>query len=386
MDMRVYKKTRYQNIYKHIKNGNYIISLSKPIKTSISTIEDRKIYSIEEALRVKDKYSRPISKSQIEACRDDFDVLWYKYIDWCKYSQKMAYNTLLHKEKDYKSFLKGKIDKPIAKTDKEFWAKYIDNLNTTLKQKNEIIKQLKAFFNWCVQENILLSSPLANINRYRVSKTEMKYWVPEQIKIFFETIKKDMTSSDTKLRRKAYLIYMFTHITLSVGNRPGESRALSFLRFNKEKCTVKIENSINYDRKSDNFFSDTKTRQSDRENFTTIRVIDEVEKYKTFLEEEYDVVINDSDLIFFNYSTKKPITDTTIRKYFKYYCDKAGVPYIRLYDLRHTFATNLVASNTPIRYVQESLGHTNASTTLNQYVHTRKDIKITVAEQADSYF
>ena len=46
MDLKVYKRTRYQNIYKHIKNGNYVISMSKPIKTSISRIDNMKIFQL----------------------------------------------------------------------------------------------------------------------------------------------------------------------------------------------------------------------------------------------------------------------------------------------------------------------------------------------------
>ena len=36
---------------------------------------------------------------------------------------------------------------------------------------------------------------------------------------------------------------------------------------------------------------------------------------------------------------------------------------VRFHDLRHTFGTRLVASNTPLRSVQEWLGHADAKTT-----------------------
>lgn len=105
--------------------------------------------------------------------------------------------------------------------------------------------------------------------------------------------------------------------------------------------------------------------------------------YKHFLENLLDYEIPNESIIFFNHFNKKPYTDTTLRKHFDFYCKKAGVPIIRLYDLRHTFATNLVAEGIPVPYVQEMLGHTSYNTTVKNYVHTRKDIKITTSEMAD---
>jgi hypothetical protein len=46
---------------------------------------------------------------------------------------------------------------------------------------------------------------------------------------------------------------------------------------------------------------------------------------------------------------------------------KAKLPAFRLYDLRHTFASLLLAASAPITYVSAQLGHVNPSTTLRYY-------------------
>ncbi len=46
---------------------------------------------------------------------------------------------------------------------------------------------------------------------------------------------------------------------------------------------------------------------------------------------------------------------------------RAKLPGFRLYDLRHTFASLLLAQNAPITYVSAQLGHTDATTTLRWY-------------------
>jgi integrase len=48
---------------------------------------------------------------------------------------------------------------------------------------------------------------------------------------------------------------------------------------------------------------------------------------------------------------------------------RAGLPSVRLHDLRHFAATRLLAAGVPVRTVSGRLGHANASTTLGVYAH-----------------
>lgn len=47
----------------------------------------------------------------------------------------------------------------------------------------------------------------------------------------------------------------------------------------------------------------------------------------------------------------------------------AGLPRIRLHDLRHTHATLALAAGVHPKVVQERLGHSNIGTTLDTYSH-----------------
>lgn len=48
-------------------------------------------------------------------------------------------------------------------------------------------------------------------------------------------------------------------------------------------------------------------------------------------------------------------------------CGKAKIGRFRMYDLRHSFASLLLASGAPITYVSAQLGHTKPTTTLKYY-------------------
>jgi len=48
---------------------------------------------------------------------------------------------------------------------------------------------------------------------------------------------------------------------------------------------------------------------------------------------------------------------------------RAGVPRIRIHDLRHTYATLALEQGIPVKVVSENLGHADISTTLRTYAH-----------------
>ena len=58
---------------------------------------------------------------------------------------------------------------------------------------------------------------------------------------------------------------------------------------------------------------------------------------------------------------------------FAYYWDqartKANLPGVRYHDLRHAFASALIAAGCSVKAVQKALGHASAATTLDIYGH-----------------
>jgi integrase len=45
----------------------------------------------------------------------------------------------------------------------------------------------------------------------------------------------------------------------------------------------------------------------------------------------------------------------------------AGLPHSRVYDLRHTYASLLLAEGAPVTYVAAQLGHSSPATTMRYY-------------------
>ena len=73
-------------------------------------------------------------------------------------------------------------------------------------------------------------------------------------------------------------------------------------------------------------------------------------------------------------------------KEFAYLLKKNGLRHIRLHDLRHSCASNMLASGIQMKEIQEWLGHANFSTTADVYSHLDFSAKIKAARTISSVY
>jgi integrase len=65
----------------------------------------------------------------------------------------------------------------------------------------------------------------------------------------------------------------------------------------------------------------------------------------------------------------KPIPPDTITRRFNRLVDRAGLPRIRLHDVRHTYATLSLDAGVEPKVVSDRIGHANMAYTLTIYTH-----------------
>ena len=90
----------------------------------------------------------------------------------------------------------------------------------------------------------------------------------------------------------------------------------------------------------------------------------------------------ENDLVFSS-TQGTPLEPRTIQKHFKVLLKGAGLPKIRFHDLRHTAATLMLEQGAHPKIVQERLGHSAISHTLDTYSHVLPDMQGEVAEALD---
>ncbi|OPG16005.1 tyrosine-type recombinase/integrase [Ferroacidibacillus organovorans] len=170
-------------------------------------------------------------------------------------------------------------------------------------------------------------------------------------------------------------MYALLAFLLLTGVRPEEAMGLQWKDLDWNKQTVSIRRALKRLPNGEGWeFSDLKTVTSRRnidlgETLTAI-----LRKHK---EEQDDAKMifhqtwNDHQLIFTN-QVGNPVDISRARKHLAKILEKANLPKIRLYDLRHTHGSMLLEQDVNIKAISERLGHANTSMTLNRYLHTHR--------------
>jgi integrase len=81
-----------------------------------------------------------------------------------------------------------------------------------------------------------------------------------------------------------------------------------------------------------------------------------------------------------------PVENGTVLRQFQRLVKEAGMPKMRLHDLRHSCATLLLSRGVHPRVVMEILGHSTIAMTMNVYSHVIPQIARDAADQMDAIF
>lgn len=173
------------------------------------------------------------------------------------------------------------------------------------------------------------------------------------------------------------------------GFRRSEVLGLKWRNIDFEKGTIHICETLQQSTKKisgeTNYTDSTKTDGSDRTLPITRRVkklLLEQRKIqqsnKCFLGAGY--VSNDYVCTFDN---GKEISPNYLSKTFHRIICKSDLPQIRLHDLRHSVASNLLNDGFTVVQVAEWLGHSSSNTTLKFYAHNDKTSKMAIADRLD---
>jgi integrase len=156
------------------------------------------------------------------------------------------------------------------------------------------------------------------------------------------------------------------------GLRPEEYFGLQWKDVDWEKRLISIQRVVIEQGGGGFRFDEPKTNRSRRSIPISQGLVDEIKRHRRGqLEERLKMgkVYSDFDLVFASEigtpHQKKNIRD----RHFKPLLKKAGLPEIRLYDLRHTTATLLLSGGVNPKIVSERLGHASIVLTLDTYSH-----------------
>ena len=161
---------------------------------------------------------------------------------------------------------------------------------------------------------------------------------------------------------------------LTTGMRRGEICALRWSDIGE--CEVTVNRAISMDGGTP-YEKDPKTEGSRRTIPLTKRfyaVLRAIEKDKQYVSRELGVPFGDPFILGTPEPDSRPYHPSRLTKDFKAFCDMNGFS-LTFHDLRHTFATMMIAGGTDVRTVASYLGHSNVAMTLNTYAEVDPDAK-----------
>lgn len=80
------------------------------------------------------------------------------------------------------------------------------------------------------------------------------------------------------------------------------------------------------------------------------------------------------NLVFPNSYGNYQSADNLAKRRFLPALNRAGIDKIRFHDLRHTYASLLLANGAPMKYVQHQLGHSSITMTMDLYTHLLPEV------------
>ncbi|WP_159434635.1 tyrosine-type recombinase/integrase [Hespellia stercorisuis] len=180
-------------------------------------------------------------------------------------------------------------------------------------------------------------------------------------------------------------LYPLIVLEVFTGMRKGEILGLLWENIDLEKqvlyvrknlCRVKNDEK-NATTKYKLVLLEPKTKKSVRAIPLTNYVVEVLKQQKSVqcqLKEKYKEIYRDNDIVFATADGNFRDPRTLLRDFHKI-LDDAGVRRCRFHDLRHTFASMLINEGESMKVIQELLGHSTITTTMDVYSHVNAKTK-----------
>lgn len=224
-----------------------------------------------------------------------------------------------------------------------------------------LYRALKAAHKW----RLIPHNPSETVTPPRQQRKEIRTWTEEQARCFLAGIQDDR-------------LHPLYHLALATGLRMGELLALHWQDVNLDKGMIQVRRTIQYLPGKGLTESETKTRRAQRQVVLPLATTRLLREHKARQLEERRLLGTPASLYVFSTSTGTPFASRNIYRHFNSHIKRLRLPRLRLHDLRHTAATLMLGRGINPKIVQEMLGHSSITLTLDTYSH----VTPTMQEQA----
>jgi integrase len=227
---------------------------------------------------------------------------------------------------------------------------------------------LTSAFKQAVRWRLLAHNPCNAVELPRKESAEMQSLTPAEAARFLKEAASDRWSA------------LFV-LALATGLRPSEYLGLKWVDVDLEQGVINVQRSLHWRsyKTGDWYFGEPKTPRSRRRIPLPVSVSRALIEHRRHQGEERLKVgpeYKNLDLVFATWEGQPLIRLNIVQKHFKPILERAKLPStLRLYDLRHSCATLLLAANENPKVVSERLGHASITLTMDTYSHVLPDMQ-----------
>ncbi|MFC2064284.1 tyrosine-type recombinase/integrase [Chloroflexota bacterium] len=231
---------------------------------------------------------------------------------------------------------------------------------------------LRCALNIALKWGMIGRNPATSVTLPKLKRKEMKTLTDSQVRVFLSAAK--------GLRFEAlFWMAVFT------GLRQGELFGLKWSDLVWEKKHLQVQRQLQRIKGKGMVFTEPKTATGKRMLVLSTATIAKLREHLDYIQQERIIARDrwqEYDLMFPS-SHGTPMDPSNMYKEFKETLKLADLPDIRFHDLRHTAATLMLQQGTHPKIVQERLGHSDISLTLNTYSHVLPSMQEEAAEKMD---
>jgi len=195
---------------------------------------------------------------------------------------------------------------------------------------------------------------------------EMQVWTPDQIRAFLAFVADDR-------------LHALWRLAATTGMRRGEMMGLHWAAVDLDGARLRVDGALIVTPARELIFETPKTEKSRRTVDLDALTVEALRAHRKRQAAErlaslgsWPVDGPEAGLVFTD-EVGRPIHPAWVTRRFIALADSAGLPRIRLHDMRHSVATLLLRAGTPVHVVSQRLGHATSSITLDVYAHALDD-------------
>ncbi len=226
-----------------------------------------------------------------------------------------------------------------------------------------------------VRWNLVARNPTDAVDAPRPQRKEITVFTAEQAQRFLDAAKDD----------RLHALYV---LALMTGMRQGELLGLHWQDVDLAAGSLSVRRTLV--RTSQGWsWAEPKTAKGRRTIALSALAVEALRQHRVRqLEERLRAggLWDDLDLVFPNHIGKPLERQNVVKRSFRPLLARAGLPYIRFHDLRHSAATLLLSLGEHPKVVQERLGHSTIGVTMDIYSHVLPDMQRNAASKLDALF